>query len=106
MASNPGSDDLETGVCHVCDEEVPLDGEHAMERFGNVLCKDCSRKDVVFVAECQAGLCDWSYRVEENEFNRGHAKTRAQQEANQHETWKRELDGDHMHKTDVREIEA
>jgi len=98
------SEQSDRRTCHVCGELVLVDGEHAMERFGEALCRDCSQEPVVFVARCSNGLCDWSYRVEETEFNRGHAKTRAQQEANQHETWKRELDDDPTHNTDVQEI--
>jgi len=92
--------------CHVCSSDVPVDGEHAMERFGNVLCRDCSDEPVVFVARCTNGICSWSYRVEENEFNRGHAETRARQEANQHQSWKREFDDDPTHKTEVEEIDT
>lgn len=94
----------ETGDCHVCGETVPLDGETAIERFGDVLCRDCSDKPVVFVAECTNGLCGWSYRVEEDEFNRGHADTRVRQEANSHQKRKRVFDDDPTHKTEVREV--
>lgn len=90
--------------CHVCGDEVLVDGKHAMERFGDVLCRDCSDEPVVFVAECTNGLCTWSHRVDETEFNRGHAKTRAQQEANNHQTRKRLFEDDPTHKTEVREI--
>lgn len=95
---------IERGECHVCGDVVPLDGEKAMKRFGDPLCRDCSDEPVKFVVECSNGLCSWSYVVEENEFNRGHAKTRAQQEANQHETWKREFDDDPTHKTSIKEV--
>lgn len=96
----------ERGTCHVCDEAVPVDGEQAIERFGEVLCRDCTDEPVVFVAECEAGLCGWSYRVEQTEFNRGHAKMRAQQEANSHETERRVFDGEHVHTTAVSEVAA
>lgn len=56
--------------CHVCGEDVPVDGEQAIERFGEVLCRDCSDNPVVFVAECTNELCMWSHRVEDREFNR------------------------------------
>ena len=92
------------GECHVCGETVPIDGEHAMERWGDVLCRDCSDEPVVFVARCNNGLCDWSYRVEENEFNRGHAETRVRQEKNRHERWKRIFDDDPMHNVGVKEV--
>ncbi|MFC6825641.1 hypothetical protein [Halopelagius fulvigenes] len=74
-----------------------------MERFGEVLCRDCSSKPVVFRVRCSSGLCSWTYRVEETEFNRGHAKTLAQQEANNHEKEKRIFDDDPMHTTTVEE---
>jgi len=96
--------DIEHGECHVCGEDVPLDGEHAMKRWGDVLCRDCAREPVVFVAECTSGLCDWSYRVEETEFNRGHAETRVHQEAGHHERWHRVLEDNPMHKTSVNEV--
>jgi len=91
-------------VCHVCESGVTLDGEEAIERFGDVLCRDCADYPVVFVARCNNGFCDWSYRVEEAEFNRGHAKTRAQQEANSHENRKEMFDDDPMHNTEVEEV--
>lgn len=94
----------ETGTCHVCETQVPIDGENAVERFGDVLCRDCSDEAVVFVARCNSGLCSWSYRVEENEFNRGHAKTRVQTEANFHERTKRVLDDDPCHNVEIREV--
>jgi hypothetical protein len=95
----------ETAACHVCGDTYPLDGEQAIERFGNPLCRDCADESVVFVARCQNGLCGWSYRVDETEFNRGHAKTRAQQEANSHQTRKREFDDDPTHRTTVEEAD-
>lgn len=91
------------GTCHVCGKEVPVDGEQAIERFGKVLCRDCADEPVTFVAECEAAFCDWSYRVDETEWNRGHAKVRAQQEANHHENSKRVLRGEHEHQTHVEE---
>lgn len=94
-----------TGRCHVCGEETPVDGENGIERFGNVLCRDCSDEPVVFVARCSNGLCPWSYRVEENEFNRGHAKRRAQQEANWHENSKEAIHDDPTHNTEISEVE-
>mgnify|MGYP006283789737 FL=1 len=92
--------------CHVCGDHVPVDGENAIERFGDILCRDCSDEPVVFVARCNSGLCPWSYRVEETEFNRGHAETRVRQEANSHEKRKRVFDDDPCHNVDVREIET
>ena len=95
--------DPERAEC-LCGDTVALDGEEAMRRFGNVLCRDCADEPVVFVARCTGGFCGWSYRVEETEFNRGHAETRAQQEANHHERFKRVIDGDHFHTTEVEEV--
>lgn len=95
----------ETADCHVCGERTTLDGDRGIRRFGNALCRDCSDEPVVFVARCQSGLCEWSHRVEGNEFNRGHLRTRCEQEANWHESTKRELDDEHCHKTHVEEIE-
>ena len=94
----------ETRSCHCCGEDYPLDGKHAIERFGNVLCKDCSDEPVVFEADCQNEFCDWSHSVEGNEFNRGHLKTRIQQEKNQHVKWKRVFDGDPMHNVEIGEV--
>lgn len=94
----------ESGTCHVCGETYPLDGENAIERFGDVLCRGCSEDPVVFVAECNSGLCSWSYRVEETEFNRGHAETRVRQEANSHEKMKRIIDDDPCHNVAVNEV--
>ena len=93
------------GTCHVCGETVPLDGEQAIERFGEVLCRDCSDAPVAFEATCTNGICGWSYVAEGEEFNRGHLKTRAQQEATHHETSKREFDDDPTHTTRVQEVE-
>lgn len=98
--------DTETGTCHVCGEEAPVDGKHAVERFGNVLCWDCSGKPVKFVAECDSGFCSWFCEVEDTQFNRGHAKRLAQQEANRHQRARRIFDDDPCHKTDVREVDA
>jgi ribosomal protein S27E len=95
-----------SGECHVCGDTVPLDGEQAIKRFGEVLCRGCADEPVVFVAKCTNGLCGWSYRVDETEFNRGHAKTRAQQEANQHQDWKCVFEDDPTHRTEVSEVEA
>lgn len=95
----------ETGICHVCNEEVPLDGETAIERFGDVLCRDCSSKPLAFRATCGNQLCTWSYRVEESEWNRGHAETRVRQEANSHQKRKRVFDDDPTHRTTVEEVE-
>jgi len=92
------------GTCRVCGETVPVDGEKAIERWGSVLCQDCSNEPVRFKATCSSELCDWSFTVDEDEFNRGHAKTRAQQEANQHEKMKEVLDEDPMHRTSVTEV--
>lgn len=94
----------DTGTCHVCGDGVPVDGEKAIERFGDVLCRDCLDKTVAFEAECTNQLCTWSYRYEDDEFNRGHVKTRVQQEANSHESRKRVFDDDPTHKTTVREV--
>lgn len=90
--------------CHVCGDDTAMDGEQGMRRFGQPLCRDCSDESVAFVAKCQNGLCTWSYVADGSEFNRGHLKTRAQQEANQHESWKREFGDDPTHKTEVREV--
>jgi hypothetical protein len=95
--------DTETGECHVCETSVPIDGEQGIRRFGNVLCRDCSDKPVIFVARCENGLCSWSYRAADTEFNRGHAKTLAQQEANSHQKRKRMFDDDPTHRTTVEE---
>lgn len=97
--------DVETGTCRLCDESYPLDGEQAVEHFGTVVCADCVDESVVFVAECSNQFCDWTHRVEDTEFNRGHVKTRAQQEANNHERWKRVFEDDPMHETTVREVD-
>jgi hypothetical protein len=96
---------IDQGTCHVCDEDVPVDGEHAMERFGDVLCRDCSDEPVVFEAECTNGFCDWSYRYEDVEFNRGHVETRVRSEANTHENRKQVFDDDPAHTTEVWEVE-
>jgi len=94
----------EKGECHVCGEEVAVDGEQAVERFGNILCRECVDKPVVFRATCQRDGCDWSHEANHNEFNRGHVKTRAQQEANWHENSKDVLENE-THKTEVTEVE-
>lgn len=97
---------VERGACRVCGDDVPIDGEHAIERFGDVLCRECSSKPVAFVAECDNQFCEFEYRVDETEFNRGHAKMRAQQEANSHENFQRVMRENPMHNTTVREVEG
>lgn len=94
------------GTCYVCGDEVPVDGEQAMERWGDVLCWECADEPVVFRATCSSQFCDWSFTVEDTEFNRGHARTRASQEATFHENRKRVFDGDEMHRTAVEEVAA
>jgi ribosomal protein S27E len=97
--------DADTGTCHVCGDRVPVDGEQAVGRFGDVLCADCADGPVVFVAGCQSSeFCDWSHRVEGEEFNRGHLRTRAQQAANRHEIETEVLDNDPMHRVEVHEV--
>jgi len=100
----PNSSEVTVEPCHVCGEDVPVDGENAIERFGEFLCRDCSHEPVVLVARCNSGLCSWSYRVEENEFNRGHAETRVKQEANSHETRKRVFEDNPCHNVEVQEV--
>lgn len=102
------SEDTQHGVgtCHVCGDEVPVDGDQATERFGEVLCAGCADEPVVFEAECQNEFCDWSYRCEETEFNRGHARQRVCQEANSHHRFHRHVKDDPMHKTRVYEVEG
>lgn len=94
----------DTRPCRVCGEIVPVDGENAIERWGGVLCRDCSDKSVVFGATCTSELCDWSFRAEDDEFNRGHVKIRAQQEANHHQKQKEVFEDNPMHKTKVEEV--
>lgn len=100
------SEELAEGSCRVCGETVPVDGENAIERWGGVLCRDCSDDPVVFEATCTSELCDWSFRSEHNEFNRGHVKTRAQQEANQHRMTKEVFEDNPMHRTTVQEVQS
>lgn len=96
----------ESGVCHVCGDSVLVDGSQAIERFGDVLCRDCSGEAVVFAAECTNQLCSWTYRHEDTEFNRGHVETRVQQEANTHENTQRAIHDDPTHTTEVWEIDT
>jgi len=96
--------DVDVRPCSVCDERVSVDGVEAGERFGNVLCRDCADHTVVFEATCDSGLCGWSFRVDGTEFNRGHLRTRAQQEATRHENEKRVFEDNPCHKTEVREV--
>lgn len=96
--------EVERGECRVCGEEVPVDGEQAIERGGGVLCADCTAEPVVFAAECDNEFCDWQYEDEVTEFDRHHGRLRVQQEANYHERTKRVLDGDPMHSVDVWEV--
>lgn len=90
----------------LCGNHVVCDGEEAIERFGNVLCQDCAKQPVKFVADCDSELCDWSYEFEDTEFNRGHAKTRVHQEARHHQRTKRIFEDNPCHKTEVREVDA
>jgi hypothetical protein len=99
-------DDVDTGICRVCDEEVPLDGKQAMERFGSPICRECSDEEVVVTAECESLLCPWSFRASGVEFNRGYIRKRAQQEANNHQTRKRIFEDDPCHTSEVEEVDA
>ena len=98
--------DVDVRPCSVCDEQVAVDGVEAAERFVNVLCRDCADHTVVFEATCDSGLCEWSFHVSGVEFNRGHLRTRAQQEATRHENGKRVFEDNPCHKTEVREVSA
>jgi hypothetical protein len=95
---------VERGECRVCGSEVPVDGEQAIERHGDVLCADCTGDEVRFAAECDNQFCDWEYEYEGAEFQRDAVKTRVQQEANHHETTQRLLYDDPMHSIDVWEV--
>lgn len=96
----------QTGECYVCGNTVQVDGTHAVERWGDILCRACSGETVEFEATCTSELCDWSYRAQGTEFSRGHVKTRAQQEANQHERFTKVFDGNPMHATSVEEVDG
>lgn len=104
MSTKPDQSD-DTGTCGVCDEQVQIDGEQAIERFGDVLCADCAGKPVAFEAECRNQFCDWEHRVESTEFNRGHLKTRIHQEKNHHVQTKRVFDDDRMHRVEIEEVD-
>ena len=95
---------FESEACRVCGDVVPVDGENAIERWGGVLCRDCSDEPVAFKATCSSQLCNWTFLAENNEFNRGHVETRAHQEANQHERSKAVFDDNPMHRTTVEEV--
>lgn len=94
------------GTCHVCGEQVPIDGEHAIERWGDVLCRDCTDEPVVFEAECDNQFCNWSFECEGDEFDRGHVEQLVRQKANFHENLNKVARDDPMHNTEVREVPA
>lgn len=96
---------VERGTCHVCGDEAPIDGDHATERFGEVLCRGCASKPVAFVAGCDNQFCEFEHRVGGREFNRGHIETNARMEANNHETEERVFREDPMHNTTVSEVD-
>lgn len=96
----------ERGTCYVCGEDVPLDGEQAIERWGDVLWRGCSGEPVAFRAECDNQFCDWSFDYEGQEFDRGHVEQIVRNEANTHERTKRIFDDDPMHNTTVEEVTA
>lgn len=87
--------------CASCGELHAADGKNAGVSGGRFLCKDCSSKPVTFIAECLD--CEWTYECEDTEFNKYHARTRAQQEGNSHET--RKSFDDESHETVWREVD-
>lgn len=93
-----------TAEC-LCGTEVVVDGDEAIERFGQILCRECGDWPVVFEAHCTNQLCDWSIRDEGDEFDRGHIEQWVRNRANQHEREKRVFEDDPTHPTEVREVQ-
>lgn len=93
-----------TPQCDICDDD--LEEESCLDRWGNVYCRDCLDAPVTFRATCSSEFCDWSYTVEDTEFNRGHVKNRAHQEANHHQKTKEIFDDNPMHRTSVEEVQG
>jgi predicted amidophosphoribosyltransferase len=91
-----------TATCAGCGEEYEHDGETAGALGGRFLCEDCTRKPVVFEAECLD--CEWAHRVEGHEAELYAARQRAQQEGNSHES-SMQLTEDESHETVWRRVD-
>lgn len=83
---------------------MTIDGSEAVERFGEVLCRDCSDEPVILRAECINQFCDWTFEKEGTEFDRGHVEQLVRSEVNSHEQRKRVFADDPMHETTVEEV--
>lgn len=104
LVEDANDEPSEDPSCDICDEEVSVDGDDAIERYGNTLCKDCVDEPVAFRYECTSQFCDFGDVVEGTEFDRGAIKTRAHQEANSHEKRKRVFENNPMHTVTVKEV--
>lgn len=78
------ADEPEDRPCNVCEDVVLVDGEHAIEHGGQVICRDCSDVPVAFRAFCTA--CSWSVTHQGREFDRWAVRQLAQSDANSHES--------------------
>lgn len=70
--------------CAQCGEFWPADGQEAGICAGRFLCHSCAAEYVVYVGECLD--CGWEFECRDRESNWFHARTRVQQEGNNHET--------------------
>jgi len=92
--------------CAVCDTHVPVDGDHAAESEGRVICRDCITVSVTFRADCGRFDCGWSYEWTGTEPERMQVENLVRNEANNHEMRTRVFDGDHGHHCEITEVES